>query len=517
MVGTDHEDLRRLAELEAEADAGGGSQLQRRQKRLGRMLARERVTELLDAGSFSEMGKLVRGVGPKAAASDAAQAHGDGVVCGTGTIAGRPVAVYAYDVTVLRGALGVAGARKIVRLLELARRHRLPVIALHDSDGVRVTEGAEAVAAFADVLGRHAAISGWVPQIGVVLGLCVGGAAYTSAIQDIVVGHTEQGFAFVTGSKVTKIVTGQDAPIEELGGIDMHAKTTGLVHLQSADERECLAHVRSVLAYLPQSAADAPPRAETTDAPDRETPAILDILPDSDRKGYDVKKIVREIADAGSFLELQPDFAKSLVVGFARLAGRSVGIVASQPLYNAGCLDCDASRKGARFIQLCSAFGIPLLTLCDVPGFLPGKRQEQGGLLLHGAKLIAAYAQCRSPRISLILRKSYGGGNVLAYPADLRFAYPFARVQAMGTIAATAVTSHRTFGETPAVEGANGSAASGSLVEGYDAMENAAQAGFVDAIIHPARTRIELVRALETLDAAPARDLPPRAHANIPL
>lgn len=507
-----HPDLERLSELDARADEGGGAALQRRQHRLGRMLVRERIGVLCDEGTFQEIGKLRR---TTLGEDGNESALGDGVVTGVGRIGGRPVAVYAHDATVLRGALGVGGARKILRLLEQARRQRLPVIAIHDSDGVRVNEGPEAIAGFAEVLGATARLSGWVPQISVVLGLSVGGAAYSSALQDVVIGQRETGFLFVTGSKVAKVMTGQDAPLEELGGVDMHARTTGLVHLALDGERDCLEAARRVLGYLPDSADRPPPALPRTDPVDRETPAIVDILPDSDRKGYDMRRLIPEIFDDGSFLELQASYASSLLVGFARLGGRALGVVASHPGHNAGCLDVDSSRKGARFIQMCSAYGLPVVTLCDVPGFLPGKRQEQGGILLHGAKLIAAYAACRTPLVSLIVRKSYGGGNVLAYPADLRLAYPFGRVQPMGIEAARAVASHRTFGAEDVAD--PDEELRRRLGDRYDAMERAAEAGFVDAVIHPARTRIELFRALESLGDAPLRDLPPRAHSNLPL
>jgi acetyl-CoA carboxylase carboxyltransferase component len=512
MSDEDHSDLARLAELEAEAERGGGDKLQRRQHRLGRLLARERIDALLDAESFTEIGKLTQ---VSKGGDGEAGALGDGVICGFGRIDGRRVAVYAHDATVLRGALSVGGARKIVRLMDVARRQRLPIVAIHDSDGVRVDEGPEALAGFAEILGRTANLSGWVPQIGVVLGLCVGGAAYSSALMDVIIGHDETGFLFVTGSKVTKIVTGQDAPIEEIGGVSMHATTTGLVQLRAGDERACIEHARKVLAYLPSCAADAPPVSEATDPVDRATPEVSQIVPTDERKGYDVKKLVHAVVDEGTFVELSPEYARSLVVGLCRFGGRAVGVVASQPSHNAGCLDVDSSRKGARFIQLCSAFGLPIVTFCDVPGFLPGKRQEQGGLLLHGAKLIAAYAACRSPLVSLIVRKSYGGGNVLAYPADLRLAFPFARVQPMGTAAAQAVASHRTFGGGEGADAADQVEA--RFGEGFDAMERAAQAGFVDRIIRPEDTRRELAGALALLAERPDRDLPPRHHPNVPL
>jgi methylmalonyl-CoA decarboxylase subunit alpha len=510
----DSEELRRLAEREARAAEGGGEHLQQRQRRLGRLLARERVEALLDPGTLCELGAFVR-ADERRGRAPATEAPGDGVVCGLGRLEGRPVAVYAHDATVLRGALGVEGARKILRVLDLALEQGIPVVALHDSDGVRVGEGPRALALFADLLGRTARLSGWVPQIGVVLGLCVGGAAYSSALQDIVVGHEGQGFLFVTGAKVTRVVTGQDDPIEELGGVPMHATTTGLVHLRAADERACLDLAARALSYLPQNAECEPPFLDTGDPPDRETPELLSLLPESDRRGYEVRALVESVFDRGTYLELQADWAGSLVVGFARLGGRALGVVASQPSVGAGCLDVCSSRKGARFIQLCNAFGLPVVTLADVPGFLPGRDQERGGLLLHGAKLIAAYAACTVPLVSLILRKSYGGGNVLAWPGDVRLAYPLARVQPMGAEAALAVASHGTFGEVPPEELG---AFRATFERTYDAPLVAAEDGFVDRVIRPERTRPELIRALDALSSRPLRrDLPPRRLANIPL
>ena len=513
MAGEGHDDLARLAELEARARQGGGEHLQRRQRRLGRLLVRERIEVLLDAGSFSELGGLISGRAGRDGAA-ATDAPGDGVVCGTGRINGRAVAVYGHDATVLRGALGTEGARKIVRVLDLAQAQGVPVVALHDSDGVRVNEGPAALAGFAEVLGRTARLSGWVPQVGVVLGLCVGGAAYSSALQDLIIGHSEQGFAFVTGAKVTSVVTGQHDAIEELGGVAMHGRTTGLVHLERDDERRCLELVAQALAYLPQSAAGSPPEGSQEDPPERETPKLLKLIPESSRRAYDMRRLIRAVFDADSFLELQANYARSLVVGFARLHGRCVGVVASQPMVDAGCLDVHSSRKGARLIQLCNAFGLPVITLADVPGFRPGLDQEQGGLLLHGAKLIAAYAACTVPLISLIVRKSYGGGNVLAWPGDVRLCYPLARVQPMGTDAALAVATHSTFGEVPSEEL---EAFKQEFAERHDRPLLAAQEGYVDRVIRPEQTRAELTRALSTLAHSPLRDLPPRKLPNTPL
>lgn len=449
------------------------SALERRHKRLGRLLVGERIERLFDAGSFVELG--------------ASHVPGDALITGVGRVCGRAVATYAHDPLVDRGALGVNGAKKIIELLDLAASRRLPVVSLLDSDGVRIGEGPAAMEGFADVLGRIAELSGRVPQIGVVLGLCVGGAAYGTALQDLVVGQADSGYCFVTGPSVTKVVTGEDVAMDALGGVTMHAATTGLVHAVREDEAGCLDAARELLGYL---GADG----EAVDPIDRATPGIKDVLPESERRPYDVRRIVAEIVDAGSFFELQSAFAKNLVIGFARLDGRTIGVVASQPMHLAGALDCDASRKGARFIHLCSAYDIPVLTLVDVPGFLPGAAQERGGLLLHGAKLIYAYARCRSPLVSLVMRKAYGGGSVLALPAAIRFGYPTTRFEPMGGVAARTVR--------------------GTLDEAYEATDGAAAAGVIHRTIDPSATRLELARALTVLRGSTSD---PLAAGNGPL
>ncbi|MEQ8277580.1 MAG: carboxyl transferase domain-containing protein [Deltaproteobacteria bacterium] len=445
------------------------SAAERRHKRLGRLLVRERIERLFDAESFVEVGARRDGE--------------DGVIAGFGRIDGRTVAAYAHDPMVQRGALGVSGGQKILRLLELAERRRTPVVTLFDSDGVRIEEGPAAMEAFAQVLAATARLSGLVPQVGVVLGLCVGGAAYGSALQDVVVGHEDGGYCFVTGPRVTQIVTGREVAIDALGGVPMHATTTGLVHVTADDEASSIDAARALLAYLPANAV------ANDDPLDRVTRGIAAALPTSERKPYDVHPIVEEIVDRGSFLELQGAYAKNLVVGLARLGGRSIGILASQPLHRAGVLDCEASRKGARLVQLCSAFGLPILTLVDVPGFLPGVDQEQGGLLLHGAKLIYAYARCRTPLVSLVIRKVYGGGSVLALPGQLRLAYPSTRFEAMGGAAARAVR--------------------GEVHPLYEAAGGAAAAGVLDKTIHPDATRPELARAFAVLGAPHITDAAP--------
>jgi propionyl-CoA carboxylase beta chain len=509
MTAVEHPDLAALAALEREAAAGGGEDAQRRQKRLGRMLVRERVDALVDPGSFLEVGAFVRS---RASGERAERRWGDGVVAGTARIVGRPVIVYAHDATVHRGAVGVAGAEKILRVLRIAEEQRLPVVSLLDSDGARVSEGQHIVPAVARVLRQIARLSGHVPQVSVALGLCGGAAAYGAALSDVVIAQAGRSYLFVTGSKVTQVVTGQDASLEDLGGAAMHAKRTGLVHLQHAEERGCLDLARAVLSYLP-GGAGAPAPAPVDDPVDRATPEVMDVLPASLRRAYDVRKIVRIVFDAQSFLELQAAYARSVVVGLARLGGRPVGVVASQPAVYAGALDSDSARKGARFVQLCSAHGLPVVTLADVPGFRPGVREEQEGLLLHGAKLISAYACCRTPIVTLILRKAYGGGNVLTMPGDVRLALPFARVQPMGTEAALAVVTHRTFGEIPADELA---AFRAKFERDYDATHLAPEAGIVDRVVHPENVRRELCQLLASLDPAPRRRVPTTGHVNGP-
>ena len=513
-IDNGHVDFVRFRELEARAKVAGGERRQHRQRRLGRQLARDRVALLVDEGSWQEIGRFVSSHSDRSLSRAPLDVPGDGVITGIGSINGRTVAIYAFDVTVLRGSLGIAGGRKIERLLELALERNLPVIALHDSDGVRVDEGPEALATYGRVLGYHARLSGAVVQIALVFGLSVGGAAYSTALVDIVIGVSDQGYLFVTGAKVTKLVTNQDVSIEELGAVSMHAKKTGLVHLCADNEEGAIELAKRSLSYFDSDEAEisriASSRRETQK---EEDDVIMSVLPDSDRKGYDVRKVLRAVVDEDSLLELQSEFARSIVVAFARLDGRSIGLVASQPSHNAGCLDIDASRKAARFVQLCSAFGLPTITFCDVPGFLPGAHQEQNGLLLHGAKLISAYANSRSLLISVILRKSYGGGNVLAFPADLRFAYPLARVQAMGPAAAQVVTQHSSYGSE---QKGDDEKLRSTFGQRYDAMERAAEVGFVDVIIHPRETRSALARAIKTLHAMPARRIPARRHSNPP-
>ncbi|MCA9580309.1 MAG: methylmalonyl-CoA carboxyltransferase, partial [Myxococcales bacterium] len=484
---TQNGDVTRLRELEAESSLGGGEHLVRRQRRLGRLLPRERLETLFDPETMVEMGRLSR-VSRRFSIDRADHAAlGDGVLCALGRVEGRPVAAYAHDATVLRGAIGFGGAQKILRLTEIAKAQGIPVVALHDSDGVRVHEGPQTLAMLGDVLARSAELSGWVPQINVILGLCVGGAAYSAALGDVLIANQESAYAFVTGSKVTKIVTAQDAPLEEIGGASMHASTTGLFHALREDDRSCIALARRVLSYLPSNAKEAPPQLSMDDPAQRKTDRIEQLIPESDRKPYNVGPVLEEVFDRGSFLELQADFARSVVVGLARLGGRAVAVVASQPMHNAGCLDVDSSRKTARFVQLASAYGLPVITLADVPGFLPGKRQEQAGLLLHGAKVIAAYSACRTPLISVVLRKSYGGANVLSYPGDVRLALPYARVQAMGKEAAKAVARHMRGGEASDTE--LEAELERAFGDGWDRMERMAEDGFVDRIVEPQNLR----------------------------
>ncbi len=499
----EHPDLARLKELEEESARAGGPGIQRRQKRLGKLLVRERVARLCDHGSFTELGRFFSR--PRGVAPGDDQVWGDGVVTGTGRIDGRRVVIYAHDPTVYRGSVGLAGAQKVLRALRLAEERQLPVVGLLDSDGARVSAGSDVVPTVAELLTQVARLSGRVPHITVVLGFCGGATAYTAALSDLVVAHETHGYLFVTGAKVTQVVTGQSPTLRDLGGVAMHAGETGLVHVNLDSEEACLEAARKAVGYLsPSSSVPGEPQASDPEhSADRPTDEILEILPDSPRKGYDIRRIIGTVFDQGTFLELQEAYGTGLVVGLAELARRPVGIVASQPLSYAGSLDSDSSRKGARLVQMCGAYGLPVVTLADVPGFRPGVKEEQEGLLLHGAKLISAYANCPSPVVTLILRKSYGGGNVLAAAGQIKLAYPFARIQPMGAEAALQVVSHRTFGEPSEEEMEEVKAHYRAL----DQVHVAAEAGAVDRVIHPSDTRRELIEALTTLAG-------PNSHGN---
>lgn len=480
-----------VAARDARAFEGGGRARQERQRRLGRLTARERIDALVDPGSFVELGRHVLHRHEAASPQLAANLHpGDGVVAGLAAVRGKGVAVYAHDPTVLRGALGREGSRKVCRLMDLARARTLPVITLADSDGVRVEEGTDAIEAYGEVIRRTIALKGVVPQLTLASGLCVGAAAYNATLNDFVGMVEGQSFMFITGPKVTRVVTGEEATLEALGGAQVHATRTGACHAVLPTERAGLEFVRALLAAFE-------PRVPGTDPVDRATPELGKLVPTSQKRGYNMRKVLPVLFDQGSVLELSPSFAPNLVTCFARLGGRAVAVVASNPGHLAGCLDIDASRKGAAFVTWANHLRLPIVTLVDVPGYLPGKRQEESGIIPHGATLLTAYGNATVPLVCVIVRKSYGGASVLSFAADVRLALPTARVGPMGADATVEVV----LGPEP--ETAAGKAAHSAkrqaFLDRHDHAWASAETGYVDTVVAPGALRVELSRTLERL------------------
>jgi acetyl-CoA carboxylase carboxyltransferase component len=493
---SDAERDRVLSELEAREAAlrePGGAARVARQRRLGRMTGRERVEALVDPGSLVELGAHV--LHRQSHETLVANRHpGDGVVAGLAAIGGRRVAVVANEPTILRGAMGHAASLKVCRVLDLAEERRLPVVTLADSDGVRVEEGLDAVTAYGDILLRTARLKGKVPQLTAVFGLCVGAAAYAAALGDFVTMVAGQSYLFITGPKVTKVVTGEDVTLEALGGPEMHAKTTGQCHFVAPDEAGALAWIRKVLGALE-------PSVPASDPVERECPELLDIVPTSERRAYDMHKVVRSLFDRGSPLEVGDRFARNLVTAFARIGGRAVGVVASQPMVLAGSLDIDASRKGAAFVRFAADHGLPVVTLVDVPGYLPGSKQEQGGILPHGATLIDAYAYARDrvPLVCLVVRKSYGGASVLSFGSHVRLGLPTARVGPVGVDAQLEIELGPEPPDSTDAQKAARAARREEFLREHGHGWAAAEGGYVDRVVHPARARQAIAGSLHAL------------------
>ena len=480
--------LAEVAAHDARAEEGGGRARQDRQRRLGRLTARERIEKLLDAGSFVELERHVLHRHAHASEQLAVNLHpGDGVIAGLGTIAGRPVAIYAHDPTVLRGALGREGARKVCRVLDLAAERRAPVITLADSDGVRVEEGTDAIDAYGEVLRRVIRLKGQVPQLTLITGLCVGAAAYTATLTDCVAMIEGQSWLFITGPKVTKAVTGEEVSLDELGGPQLHGKRTGACHAVLKDEAAGLQWLKDVLAALK-------PHAKTDDLSERETPELGTLVPTEPKRAYDMRKVLAAVFDAGSVLELSPAHAQNLVTAFARLGGRAVAVVASNPLHLAGCLDIDASRKGAAFVTWANQLKLPIVTLVDVPGYLPGKKQEEGGIIPHGATLLTAYGNATVPTICLIVRKCFGGATVLSFSAQVRLALPTARVGPMGADATLEVVLGPEPTDADEATKAARAAKRDAFLAAHDHAWAAAESGYVDRVIAFEGARRELSR-----------------------
>ncbi|HEX4825959.1 MAG TPA: acyl-CoA carboxylase subunit beta [Candidatus Polarisedimenticolaceae bacterium] len=507
-----------MRERYAAARKGGGDERVAKQHAAGKLTARERIETMLDPGSFEELDALVVHRSHDFG-METQRFPGDGVVTGHGRIDGRTVFVFAQDFTVFGGSLSETFAAKICKVMDLAMKAGCPVIGLNDSGGARIQEGVVSLAGYADIFLRNTLASGVVPQISVIMGPCAGGAVYSPAITDFTIMVRDTSYMFITGPDVIRTVTHEEVTKEKLGGAMTHNATSGVAHFAAADDRDALMLVRAMLAYMPSNNMDDAPERPTDDPDDRADVALNSIVPEASNQPYDIKKVLDAVVDRGSFLEVHEHFAKNIVVGFARLGGRPVGVVANQPAVLAGCLDINASVKGARFVRFCDCFNIPLVVFEDVPGFLPGTEQEFGGIILHGAKLLYAFAEATVPKLTVITRKAYGGAYcVMASKhirADFNFAWPSAEIAVMGSDGAVNII-HR--GEIGAA--GDGAALRAAKVAEYkDKFANpwiAAERGYVDEVIEPATTRRKLISCLRLLENK--RDTnPPRKHGNIPL
>jgi propionyl-CoA carboxylase beta chain len=508
----------RLEVLEKQAELGGGTERIQKQHEAGKLTARERIDLLLDPGSFTELDKFVTHRAIDFGMQDK-KIPGDGVVTGYGLVDGRQVFVFAQDFTVFGGSLSGAYAQKICKIMDLATRVGAPVVGLNDSGGARIQEGVESLAGYADIFLRNTLASGVVPQISLILGPCAGGAVYSPAITDFIVMVKDTSYMFITGPDVIKTVTHEEVSKEALGGALAHNQKSGVAHFAAVNEQAAILLTRELLSYLPSHNAEDPPAIPSDDDPNRAEASLRDIVPSNPNKPYDMKEIVRAVVDGQHFFEVQEHYAKNIVVGFARLNGRSVGIVANQPSVLAGVLDIDASIKAARFVRFCDCFNVPLITFVDVPGFLPGTDQEWGGIIKHGAKLLYAYAEATVPKVTVITRKAYGGAyDVMASKhirADINYAYPTAEIAVMGPEGAVNIIFRNELAKA-----ADAAAERNRLVAEYrEKFANpfkAAELGYVDEVIRPEQTRSKLIRALEMLKDKRQDNLP-RKHGNIPL
>jgi propionyl-CoA carboxylase beta chain len=511
------EELRRQS---AEAEAGGGAERREREHKAGKLAARERINLLLDEGSFEELDKFVRH-GCVDFGMQEQRPAGDGFVTGFGRIDGRLVYVFAQDFTVFGGSLSEANARKICKIMDLAMRAGAPVIGLNDSGGARIQEGVASLAGYADIFLRNTLASGVIPQISAIMGPCAGGAVYSPAITDFIFMTRDTSYMFVTGPDVIKTVTHEEVTKQELGGAMTHNEKSGVAHFVSVDDADCLAMIRELLSFLPSNNVDDPPRRQPSDSPDRREESLNSLVPADAQKPYDIKDAIHAIVDDAYFFEVHEHFARNIVVGFARLDGRPVGVVANQPAFLAGVLDINASLKGARFVRFCDAFNIPLITFEDVPGFLPGTQQEFGGIIKHGAKLLFAFAEATVPKITVITRKAYGGAYCVMASKHIRtdanFAWPSAEIAVMGPEGAVNIVYKRELDKAPETERER--LRQEKIDEFRDRFANpfvAAEKGYIDAIIEPAETRTRIITALRALENK--RDTNPRKkHGNIPL
>ncbi len=513
--------IKLLIDKREEAKLGGGSKRIDAQHAKGKLTARERIEMLLDEGSFEEYDMFVThrcsnfGMEKQKILSD-------GVVTGHGTIDGRVVYVFAQDFTVFGGSLSESFAAKICKIMDQAMKVGAPVIGINDSGGARIQEGVNSLAGYAEIFQRNIMASGVIPQISAIFGPCAGGAVYSPALTDFIVMSEQNSYMFVTGPKVTKTVTGEDISVEDLGGPEVHGRRSGVAHFIARDEEEGLLLIRKLISYIPQNNLEDPVMLESSDPIDRKADELNDTIPDNPNQPYDVKEVIHQIADDGEFFEIHRNFAQNMVIGFTRLNGQSVGVVANQPNYMAGVLDIDASKKAARFVRFCDCFNIPLLTLVDVPGFLPGSMQEYGGIITNGAKLLYAYGEATVPKVTVTLRKSYGGAHDVMsckqLRGDINYAWPTAEIAVMGAAGAIEILEGKAISEISEPDSRLNFIRSKEeeYKEKFANPYEAARYGYIDDIIEPRNTRFRVIRALQTL-ATKKDSNPPKKHGNIPL
>ena len=512
------ENIERIQELSRQAEAAGGEDRLKRQRESGRLTARERVECLLDRDSFVELDKFKTHRNTDFGMAER-KIPGDGVVTGYGTIDGRQVAVFSQDFTVFGGSLSGAFAEKVCKIMDFAAKVGCPVIGINDSGGARIQEGVVSLAGYADIFLRNVLSSGVVPQISAIMGPCAGGAVYSPAMTDFIVMVRDTSYMFITGPDVIKATTHEEVTMQDLGGADTHSTRSGVCHLEASDDENALMTIRELLSYMPSNNVEDPPFRAATDDPNRRDEALDTIVPENPNKPYDMREIITRVVDDAHWLEVQPDWAQNMLIGFTRIGGYAVGIVANQPAYLAGCLDIDASVKAARFVRFCDCFNIPLVTLVDVPGFLPGTAQEFGGIIRHGAKLLYAFCEATVPKITVITRKAYGGAyDVMSSKhirGDFNFAYPSAEIAVMGPEGAVNIVfrSQIEKAKDPVAEKSR-------LVEEYrQTFANpfkAAELGYIDEVLMPRDTRPRLIGSLKALENKREKN-PPRKHGNIPL
>jgi propionyl-CoA carboxylase beta chain len=517
-MSTQHPKLKKLAEMRAAAEAGGGEARVAKIHESGRLTARERINLLFDPATFQELGVFVTHRATDFGAGEN-KVPGDGVVCGYGSVAGRLTYAFAQDFTVFGGTLSEANAAKICRMMDLAVENGAPVIGLNDSGGARIQEGVASLGGYADIFLRNTLASGVVPQISAIMGPCAGGAVYSPAITDFIVMVDQTSHMFVTGPNVIKMVTNEEVSFEDLGGAQTHSTRSGVAHLMARNDQDCILLIRKLLSFVPQNNLSETPRVTPADDPGRRDAALNTIVPDDPKLPYDIVDVIHRVVDDGEFFQIQPLYATNIVVGFARLNGRSVGVVGNQPKSLAGVLDIKSSIKAARFVRFCDAFNIPLITFEDVPGFLPGTEQEWGGIIKNGAKLLYAYCEATVPKITVITRKAYGGAyDVMSSKhirADYNVAWPSAELAVMGAEGAVNILNKKEIerAKDPAAERAR------LIAEYNDKFANpyiAASLGYIDDVIEPADTRPKIIAALESL-VNKRQSLPPKKHGNIPL